>query len=314
MRDGVNESLGAFVFLGMCGGSGVRSLWRGVLAGGARAPRCAVACERGYSRAISWNVRSLPRLLRRNPRALHELVEEFDPDILCLQGTMLRKEHEHLFKGFLPGFIFPLFNSSITRLGCKGTAMLSKRILGLSQYFVRDDPCDREGQYVEAECGSFILATVQNISPGSNFQRLDKRLAWDSALRQQMRTVQYVDQHPVVLFGDLAVARRDEDVYDPDLLRGSPGFSHLERQSLEDTIESCGFVDAYRLFYPSAKGKFTYWGSKPDSRIKNHGMRRDYALVTEGMVDAIRDVHILDQVQGSDHCPIAIDFKPGMIH
>lgn len=166
---------------------------------------------------------------------------------------------------------------------------------------------------MEARFRSIVIATVQSYSPGINFQRLNKRIAWDSALRQQIRYLRYREGYPVLVIGDLGVARCDDDVYDPAVNRNYPCYSDVERLALEDTIESCRLVDAYRMLYPKEKGRYTHWDRRTNARAENRGIRRDHVLVTDDMVDAVINVHTLDHIQGSDHCPIAIDLMPGLV-
>ncbi len=59
--------------------------------------------------------------------------------------------------------------------------------------------------------------------------------------------------------------------------------------------------------------KFTAWEYRTRARGRNNGVRIDYALVSDDMVGAVRDVRILDNIEGSDHCPVAIDLYPGFL-
>ena len=42
------------------------------------------------------------------------------------------------------------------------------------------------------------------------------------------------------------------------------------------------------------------------AREKNLGWRIDYFLVSERLMPKVKDSFILDQVMGSDHCPVGI--------
>jgi exodeoxyribonuclease-3 len=43
-----------------------------------------------------------------------------------------------------------------------------------------------------------------------------------------------------------------------------------------------------------------------NARARNVGWRLDYFLVSPGLVERIQDVVILEDVPGSDHCPVAL--------
>ena len=43
------------------------------------------------------------------------------------------------------------------------------------------------------------------------------------------------------------------------------------------------------------------------SREKNAGWRIDYFVVSERLMDKVKDSFILTDVMGSDHCPVGIE-------
>ena len=45
------------------------------------------------------------------------------------------------------------------------------------------------------------------------------------------------------------------------------------------------------------------------AREKNAGWRIDYFIVSENLKDKIEDAQILDNIYGSDHCPIELDLN-----
>ena len=67
-----------------------------------------------------------------------------------------------------------------------------------------------------------------------------------------------------------------------------------------------GWVDTFRSFYPE-EIKYTFWSSYGNSRQRNVGWRLDYALVNKNITNQVYDSRIMDQIFGSDHCPIEID-------
>jgi exodeoxyribonuclease-3 len=75
-----------------------------------------------------------------------------------------------------------------------------------------------------------------------------------------------------------------------------------------DTFIDNGLVDTWRLF----KGdeiKYTWWSYRAGARQKNVGWRIDYFLVSEHFVPQLKDAHILNEIMGSDHCPVGIELK-----
>jgi len=46
-----------------------------------------------------------------------------------------------------------------------------------------------------------------------------------------------------------------------------------------------------------------------NARAKNVGWRLDYFLVSDGLMNRVEDAFILNDVFGSDHCPVGISIK-----
>lgn len=226
----------------------------------------------------------------------------------------MQEQHEKLFVNLLDeyGYETVMFNSSKTRLGYSGTVTYAKRRCYISQRSINHEVGDMEGRMVLLQFPGVYVINVYTMNSGTELRRLDMRMSWDSAFRKMIRQVRE-DGKPIMVLGDLNVAHEDYDVYDAKQAQGAPGFSHLERQSFRDTLESCGLVDAYRMLYPEERERYTFWEYKTRARARNAGWRIDYALVSEDMVGAVSNVRILDDVEGSDHCPVAIDIAAGML-
>lgn len=69
-------------------------------------------------------------------------------------------------------------------------------------------------------------------------------------------------------------------------------------------------VDSFRKMYPDKKEAYTCWNNKlVGSRTINFGTRIDYLLIDSELSEYIKDVLILNEVHGSDHCPVLCEFK-----
>lgn len=52
----------------------------------------------------------------------------------------------------------------------------------------------------------------------------------------------------------------------------------------------------------------TGWNTKISARESNYGTRIDYILITEGLVPWVKAADVQQDVKGSDHCPVFVDF------
>ena len=69
-----------------------------------------------------------------------------------------------------------------------------------------------------------------------------------------------------------------------------------------------GFLDTFRLFHPEGE-KYSFWDMKTRARERNVGWRIDYFFVSLSMRDRVKSAFILDDVYGSDHCPVGIEIE-----
>ena len=66
-----------------------------------------------------------------------------------------------------------------------------------------------------------------------------------------------------------------------------------------------GFTDTFRHLYPD-KEQYTWWSFMKGVRERNVGWRIDYFIVSNRIVSKVNDSIILDQILGSDHCPVKL--------
>lgn len=72
-------------------------------------------------------------------------------------------------------------------------------------------------------------------------------------------------------------------------------------------------VDTFRFFYPLKEEAFTCWNVSTNSRSTNYGTRIDYIFCDEELLPHIKDSLVLQDIMGSDHCPVAVVVKGTII-
>ncbi len=114
---------------------------------------------------------------------------------------------------------------------------------------------------------------------------------------------------PVIVCGDLNVAHKPIDLAHPKAnYNKTAGYMQEEIDGMNMFTEG-GLVDTFRHFYPEEKDRYSWWSYRAGARAKNVGWRIDYFLVSESFMPSIKNSFILDDVTGSDHCPVGIDIK-----
>ena len=82
------------------------------------------------------------------------------------------------------------------------------------------------------------------------------------------------------------------------------GFSDEERAKMTELL-GAGFVDSWRFQHPE-EVKYSWWSYRMRARERNVGWRIDYFLVSESFKDHIVSTDILNDIFGSDHCPVEL--------
>ena len=61
-------------------------------------------------------------------------------------------------------------------------------------------------------------------------------------------------------------------------------------------------------FFPETE-KYSWWSYRMNAREKNVGWRIDYFLISAQFMSKIDNAFILNEIHGSDHCPVGVEFK-----
>jgi exodeoxyribonuclease-3 len=109
-----------------------------------------------------------------------------------------------------------------------------------------------------------------------------------------------------VTCGDFNVAHEEIDLANPDTNHENPGFSDAERESFGKLLDS-GLVDTFRARHPDLAGAYSWWSYRMRARERGVGWRIDYFLVSESLMPQVSGTAILDEIYGSDHCPVELE-------
>ena len=250
---------------------------------------------------ISWNVNGIRAVAQKN---FFDDFEVMAPDIMCLQET---KAQDHQVKETLEALKdrYHLFSNSAERKGYSGTAILSlKEPLNVSSDIGIAEH-DSEGRVLCAEYDDFFLVNVYVPNSGSELKRLDYRQEWDLAFFSYLKKLE--EHKPVVACGDFNVAHKKIDLARPAAnYNKAAGFMQEEIDGMDRYTEG-GFIDTFRHFYPDQPERYSWWSYRAGARGKNIGWRIDYFLVSSPFISKVKSADILDQIMGSDHCPVTLE-------
>ncbi|MCL2122160.1 MAG: exodeoxyribonuclease III [Clostridiales bacterium] len=243
----------------------------------------------------SWNVNGFRAVMKRN---FKEAFEAINADIFCLQEIKLQAgQHDAEFEGY-----HEYWNYAV-RKGYSGTVIFT-RDAPLETFFgIGHEAHDQEGRVITLEYPGFYMVNCYTPNSRDGLVRLDYRMEWEDAFRAYLTALK--ERKPVVLCGDLNVAHQEIDLTHPKANRMNPGFTDQEREKFSRLLDE-GFADAFRRLYPDKEGAYSWWSYRAAARERNVGWRIDYFVVSEDIMPAVKDSQILQDVQGSDHCPVLI--------
>ena len=252
-------------------------------------------------RLVSWNVNGIRAAMKKD---FAGSLAAMQTDVICLQETKAQDDQVHEALRDIQGY--HIYTNSAVKKGYSGTAILSKEAalgvrmdLGIEEH-------DQEGRIIVLEFDRFFLLTVYTPNSGSELRRLDYRQGWDADFLSYMQALE--KEKPVVACGDFNVAHHAIDLARPKPnYNKSAGYTQKEIDGM-DNITAAGFIDSFRLKHPE-KIKYSWWSYRAGARAKNVGWRIDYFVTSAKLVTNIHDAKILNDVMGSDHCPVLLDLN-----
>lgn len=251
-------------------------------------------------RLVSWNVNGLRAVMKKDP-SFPQIFEAADADVFAIQETKLQEGQLDLD---LPGY-HQTWNYA-ERKGYSGTAVFSREE---PLRVIRQIGCefaDDEGRVCALEFERYWFVDVYTPNSKNRLLRLDERMVWDRSYREFLSGL--AKEKPVVTCGDFNVAHEEIDLKNPDTNHMNAGFSDEEREGFGKLLEA-GFVDSFRRLYPDREDAYSWWSYRMRARERNVGWRIDYFLVSEDAADGIVEASILDDVYGSDHCPVQLTLR-----
>ncbi len=263
-------------------------------------------------RLITWNINSL----RLRLPLLKQIVEQENPDIVCLQETKVPDPlfpAQALAEMGLPHQIYKGMK------GYNGVAILSRHELqsvdGIPDWCTRSD-CRHVAASIATPAGPILLHDFYvpaggDIPDPEENEKFAHKLAFvDEA------TSWFTSTPPArsILVGDLNIAPLEHDVWSHKQLLKIVSHTPPEIERLKAWMAT-GFQDAMRTITPEPEKLYTWWSYRNrDWKKSNRGRRLDHVWMTPDLMPGLRNVRVLQDVRDwaspSDHVPVVLDFDP----
>ena len=249
---------------------------------------------------ISWNINGVRAATKKG---FLDWLYEYDADIVGVQEI---KAEPHQLEDPIrnPQDRFTYWNPSRTKKGYSGTALFSKVEPKVVDLGWGEELFDQEGRTIMADYGDFVFFTIYFPNGDSSPERLQYKLDfYDSFLEYIIKLKK--EGRSIIFSGDVNTAHTAIDLARPKENKNSSGFLPIERAWVDKVI-AAGFVDTFRVINPDAVDKYSWWSYRGGARDRNVGWRIDYVFISEDLVPKLKDAFILNDVHGSDHCPVGI--------
>ena len=246
---------------------------------------------------VSWNVNGLRAVAGKG---FADIFEDFDADFVCLQETKLQAGQIDLeFLGYTSYWNYA------DKAGYSGTAIYTRQQPLSVTNGIGVDEHDHEGRVITLEMPEFYLVCVYVPNSQDGLKRLDYRMRWEDAFRSYVSGL--AARKGVIICGDMNVAHEEIDLKNPATNHFNAGFSDEERGKFSELL-AAGFCDSWRMQHPG-EVKYSWWSYRMAARERNVGWRIDYFVVSDNFADHIESTDILNDVFGSDHCPVVLNIK-----
>jgi exodeoxyribonuclease III len=244
----------------------------------------------------TWNVNGI----RARQAQVQEWIERERPDVVCLQELKASQDQ-------MPAALCEMEGYWCYWHGTKGYSgvglHVNKSLLPERPGFSHPE-FDYEHRIVLVQVLGVTIASVYVPNGGKDFPAKMRFLAALEAFVANL----HAERSPVLICGDLNIARTDQDVHPKERKPTAIGQLPEERAQLERII-SHGLVDVGRALEPDNDQMFTWWAPWRNLRQRNIGWRLDYVLASQSLFDGVVQCLVEKDVGTSDHAPVLAEFR-----
>ena len=252
----------------------------------------------------SWNVNSV----RARIENIKSYLLKYKPDILMMQEIKTEDAN-------FPYDDFSSMDYESHVFGQKsynGVAIISKsKLKNIRTDIIKDKLKQSRIISAEIEFKKKIIQLINIYTPNGNpvdTEKYDYKKNWLDQLIKQLKSLSKKNPN-IILAGDFNIIPSAEDVYNPKGFEDDALYRLEIRKKFREMI-NLGFSDVYRHFNDEKEG-YTFWDYMRGAWQKNNGMRIDHFLVSNSLINIVKDVKINKFPRGrqkpSDHTPIEIE-------
>ena len=250
---------------------------------------------------ISWNVNGIRAVDKKE--AL-KWIDKADVDFLGLQE--IKAEREQIPESIFDREYQHVHINSSSKKGQSGVALFTD-VEPLNHDTTAHVDILDEGRINEFHFENIAFFNVYFPNGQRNEERLVYKMAFYNRFLEHLERLR-AEGKSIIVCGDVNTAHTPIDLARAKANENTSGFLQIERDWM-DKFVSHGYVDTFRHIHGELPDKYSWWSYRANARTNNVGWRIDYFFVSEDLKDKIKDAYILDDVLGSDHCPIGLEIE-----
>ena len=243
----------------------------------------------------TWNVNGI----RARHAQVQAWIEHERPDVVCLQELKAASDQVPAALCEMQGYWCYWHGGP----GYSGVGIHVGKTAAPDRPRFSHPPFDHEHRIVAVELPDVTVVSVYVPNGGKDFPA---KMRFLEAMVEYARGFEESGR-PVVLCGDLNVARTEKDVHPKERKPRAIGQLPEERAVLEHIIGH-GLVDLGRALDPDNEGLFTWWAPWRNLRARNIGWRLDYVLASAALAARAVSCPVQREVGTSDHAPVIAVF------
>ena len=244
---------------------------------------------------ITWNVNGI----RARQHQLLELVEQQQPDIVCLQELKAKAEQ-------VPEMLYDLGGYWCYWHGAgpySGVGLHLRKERFPERPLFSHPAFDHETRIVQVGLDALVVASVYVPNGGKDYAA---KIRFLQELERYAAEVHGRGQS-LILCGDVNVAREERDVHPKERKPNAIGQRPEERDLFVKILDR-GLVDVQRTLDPTNNSLFTWWAPWRGLRERNIGWRLDYVLASASLAARALTSTVLREFGSSDHGAVITTF------
>ena len=243
----------------------------------------------------TWNVNGI----RARQAQVQEWIERERPDVVCLQEIKASSDQVPAALRELEGYWCYWHGGK----GYSGVGLHVSKALAPERPGFFHPAFDYEHRIVGVDVAGVTVASVYVPNGGKDFAA---KMRFLEAMDAYAASYQG-ERRPLVLCGDMNVARAEIDVHPKERQPRAIGQLPEERALLERIIAR-DLVDVGRAVDPRNDALFTWWPPWRHMRQRNIGWRLDYVIASAALAARVVSCPVQRETGTSDHAPVLAVF------